>query len=277
LLRGTEPFSADCSKTEGGGGRLEKVARFRRLREYALELQEDVGKKTFDAAMNELVEEMWNAPLARKGIVAKINAAKKWNINASVFPAPPPPPPDVIPNFASFPDVAQPAGVAEELAPTVLQGLDSISQEPDGQVIQFHHHQPGGGTYNHENNYIGAESLEYLIGQKCGAWKTPEFGFCWETRQCKGRLWPEEIRPHVSAEVYADYKAKFNWRFRAGAVGGTRRGLKHRVHGRRTMGGGKRCSKQRGGYPQNVFKVATNAQCYLPRNTRKNNNSNGVY
>jgi len=265
LLRGRDPFSADCSKTEGGGGRLEKVARFRRLREYALELQEDVGKKTFDGAMNELVEEMWNAPLARKGVVAKINATKKWNINAALFPAPPPPPAEPVIDFASFPDVVQAAGVAEELAPTVLQGLDAISQEPDGQVIQFHHHQPGGGTYNHENNYIGAESLEYIIGQKCGAWKTPAFGFCWEPHQCRGRLWPEEIRPYVAAEVYADYKAKFNWRFRAGAVGGTRR---KRAYGHKHTRGGR---KQNGGAPQNVFKEATNAQCYLPSNTRKNN------
>jgi len=267
LMRGGgDPFSNDCSKTEGGGGRLEKVSRFRRLREYALELQEQVGTKTFDAAMNELVEEMWNAPLARKGIVAKINATKKWNINASVFPAPPPPPPEPVIDFASFPDVLQAPQMAEDLKPTVLKGLDAISQEPDSDVIQFHHVQPDGGIYNHENNYIGAESLEYLVGQQCASWKTPAFGHCWETQQCKGRLWPEEIRPYVSAEVYADYKAKFNWRFRAGAVGGRRRG-------RQT----KRGKKQRGGYPQNVFKVATNAQCSLPRNTRKNNNSNGDY
>ena len=70
----------------GGGGTLEKAARFRRLREYTLELQEDINKKNHHEVMNELIEEVFNAPLIRNRKLEKILQDKKWNINVKEFP-----------------------------------------------------------------------------------------------------------------------------------------------------------------------------------------------
>ena len=275
---GADPFSNDCKVTEGGGGRHEKMARFRRLREYALELQEEVGTKTHTEAMNELVEEMWNAPLARKVVLKKIAAEKKWNIDATMFPAPPPPPAEAVIDFASFPDIKQKPEDAAALVPTVLAGRDAITQDDEDEVIQFHHVQPDGGVYNHENNYIGADSLTHMVGQFVGGWKLPTFGLCWENHGCKGRLWPEEIKPYVPAALYEDYKAKFNWRFRAGQGGGARRQY-HCTNGwcgPKTLRGGKRSDNKRSdnkrSSKKNFFKEVTDAQCMLPpkkRTTRK--------
>jgi ankyrin repeat protein len=264
LLVGHDPFAPDC-KREGGGGRIEKVARFRRRREYALELQDDVGKKTFTTAMNELVEEMWNAPLARKGVLKRIMEEKKWNIPADAFPAPPPPPAEVAIDFASFPNLNRPADEAV-LVPTVVQGTDVILQEPDMEVIQFHHKQPDGSINHHTVTCIGADSLTHMISQAVGAYKTPTFGLCWEANGCKGRLWPEEIKPFVPDELYNDYRMKFNWKFRAGGgAAGGRRTRKQRKTRDRT---------HRGGHQQNIFVPATDAQCYLPTNRRTNKRNN---
>jgi hypothetical protein len=260
LLVGHDPFAPDC-KRDGGGGRIEKVARFRRLREYALELQDDVGKKTFTTAMNELVEEMWNAPLARKGVLKRIMEEKKWNIPAEAFPAPPPPPAEVAIDFASFPNLTK-TGDEAALVPTVVQGTDVILQEPDMEVIQFHHKQPDGSINHHTVTCIGADSLTHMVSQAVGAYKTPNFGLCWEVNGCKGRLWPEEIKPFVPDELYNEYRMKFNWKFRGGVAGG-RRTRKQR-----------RRNTHRGGHQQNIFVPATNAQCYLPTNRRTNKRNN---
>ena len=273
VKRGADPFSTDCKLTEGGGGRHEKMARFRRLREYALELQAEVGTKTHTEAMNELVEEMWNAPLARKAVLKQIAAEKKWNIDAALFPAPPPPPAEVVIDFASFPDIVQKAEDAAALVPTVLAGRDAITQDEADEVIQFHHVQPDGGVYHHENNYIGADSLAYMVGKFVAGWKLPTFGLCWENHGCKGRLWPAEIKDHVPAELYEDYKAKFNWRFRAGQGGGSRQRQYHCTNGwcgPKTLRGG----KPKGSKPtskKNFFKPLTDGQCMILRkkHTRK--------
>ena len=257
LLVGHSPFATDC-KGEGGGGRMEKVARIRRLREYALELQDDVGKKTFTTAMNELVEEMWNAPLVRKGVVKRIMEEKKWNIPANAFPAPPPPPAELPIDFANFPNLTRPAAESE-LVPTVVQGTDVILQEPDMEVIQFHHTQPDGTVNHHTITCISADSLTQIIAQSVGAFKMPTFGLCWEKNGCKGRLWPEEIKPFVPEELYNEYRMKFNWKFRSGVPGGAHRRTRHRRHG---------------GHQQNIFVPATNAKCYLPKNTRRANRRN---
>ena len=267
-----DPFSSDCKLTEGGGGRLEKLARFRRLREYALELQEAVGEKTYREAMNELVEETWNAPLVRKGILKKINVEKKWNVDAALFPAPPPPPPEQVIDFATFPDISQSTEDTIALAPTELSGIDAVTQEQEERVIQFHHVLPDGSVYNHENNHISPASLEHMVRMFVGAWKTPTFGFCWDNHGCKGRLWPSEIRSYVPPELYEDYKAKFNWRFRA-TTGGTRKRINkpHKKDFRKTCRGG-------GTKPTlNFFKEATNAECMLQSNRYRKTSKNGGF
>ena len=69
----------------GGGGVEEKVARFRRLREYAGELQEQVGKISNIKARSELIEEIWKAPLFKTKKYKEILEKKKLNINTNVL------------------------------------------------------------------------------------------------------------------------------------------------------------------------------------------------
>jgi ankyrin repeat protein len=76
---------ADCIKY-GGGGYKEKLMRFRRMREYAAELQEQIDTKIFEDAANELIEETWNAPLMRFGKLNKMIREKKFNIPNNAFP-----------------------------------------------------------------------------------------------------------------------------------------------------------------------------------------------
>lgn len=298
LLRGGTPFTLDC-KSEGGGDIMEKLARYRRMREYALELQEDIGKKTQKAALEELVEEMWNAPLVRKGILPKMLEKKEWNIPASVFPLPVANAPAAEIDMATLPDIRKPDADRAGFEPTLLQGMDTIMGEV-GEVIQFHHRQTAGGLFNHEDNYISADALYGFIAVQNGKFKTDEsFGLCWSyPGMCNGRLYPEEIERFfvdtADAEhdaelkgIFAEYKMKFNWKFRA-QLGGKRSGSKTRK-ARSNHKHGKACKhrvsrkalrktkrRQSGGEPKNVFVPATNAQCYLPsskkNNTKKNAN-----
>jgi hypothetical protein len=79
LLPPGAPYDSDCRKTNGGGGKPEKIQRHQRLREYALELNDKVGEITTKEALEQLVEEMWNAPLQRKErLVGKMEAKKKF-------------------------------------------------------------------------------------------------------------------------------------------------------------------------------------------------------
>ncbi len=88
LLPPGAPYDSDCRKTNGGGGRPEKIQRHQRLREYALELNDKVGEITTNKALELLVEEMWNAPLQRKErLVGKMETEKKFvNIEHNEFP-----------------------------------------------------------------------------------------------------------------------------------------------------------------------------------------------
>ena len=58
----------------GGGGIAEKYIRLHRLREYAYDLQDEVGKLPDYDARKQMVEEVWNAPLARnpRALKAKV-------------------------------------------------------------------------------------------------------------------------------------------------------------------------------------------------------------
>jgi hypothetical protein len=302
LLIGRDPFTLDCKATEGGGGELEKLARYRRMREYALELQDDIGKKTKKVALEELVEEMWNAPMVRKGILPKMLAERQWNIPASAFPLPPANAPAAEVDMATLPDIRIPDADRDVVVPNVVQGTDTIMGE-DGEVIQFHHRQTdgpaAGGLFHHENNFISAESLAMWINGQNDKYKTDEsFGLCWSfPGMCNGRLYPEEIeRFFVDADnaeldaelkaLFADYKKKFNWKFRvrAGGSGSKRKTRKNHKHGKSCRHNKiatrkvnrKTKRRQTGGEPKNVFVPATNAQCNLPsrkkNNTKKNNN-----
>jgi ankyrin repeat protein len=247
-----DPFEIDCRKSNGGGGLPEKLARFRRLREYALELQDDIGKKTGEEAMDELVEAAWNAPLAKSKKYERMLASKEWNIKNTNFPEPPRPVNRPANNVAPNVKRPEPNASNANLQPLKLnRGTNNLYGEDDVEVIQFRHRKADGTINNHEDAKISLENfvnwLDDLTKKDFG---TEPFGYCFMYPACNARLYPEEVKPFVSDELYNEYKQKFNRKF--GAATG----------GRRQRGGG------------TFFVEATNATCVLPskkggRKTRK--------
>jgi len=270
-------FVEDCAAAGYGGGLLEKIGRFRRLREYALELQSQIGKKTKKEAMTELVEQTWNAPLNKHRRLPAIMAAKKWNISSNAFPvtvknnAPKN-------NMAALPNVKKPA---DEAAPEILDGMNSVTYD-DTKVIRFHHKLENGELNHHNDRYISILSLQDFIKGKVASSGTDErFGLCWDSA-CSGRLYPEEIEQFfVDPEnathngelkaLFKTYKLRFNNKFKAVVEGGGRRTRRRQAK----RGQAKRGQAKRGGANiANVFVPATNAQCNIrPRNkTMKQSN-----
>ena len=214
-----EHFAKDC-RPSGGGGPMEKLARFRRLREYALELQADVGKKTHQAAMEELVEEMWNAPLVRKRGLPEMLAAKHFNIPSSAFPAN-----VATANFSTLANVVRPAANREAFKPTLVDGENSTYTEddPTKQVIRFHHRLGNGTPFIHGDELlISVAGLVEWCTNALQSTHAEKFGYCWAYPRCMAKLYPEEVKEFLPAELYNKYRQNFNWKFRAGAAGGRR-------------------------------------------------------
>jgi hypothetical protein len=233
----------------GGGGTEEKAARFRRLREYALELQEDVGKKQLDEAMEELIEEVWNAPLIRNRKVKKILEDKKWNINVSAFP-------EDKKNTRSNNNSNAANVPFGGRKPTVKEGGDCIiyADDEEGEAsnptYQFHHETVGG--MDHDGIYICQKDLAKAVQLKCKEFGLEDFGKCWFS-QCKGILHPEELKGIIPEVLYEEYRKKFNKKM-----------IK--------KGGGRRCTrktkKQRGGDVKSVLHELEDGTC-TPHNWTK--------
>lgn len=80
LLPGGNPYETNCQLTNGGGGLPEKVWRYRKLREFANELNQLKGQLTKQQAYERLVEAMWDAPLQQKGLINLAMSLKKPNL-----------------------------------------------------------------------------------------------------------------------------------------------------------------------------------------------------
>ena len=224
LQTGENFFSADCT-SQGGGGADEKLARFRRLREYALELEDDIDKKDRFRVMDELVEEVWNAPLRReKKVLSKIKNEKKWNIALNKFRV-----------NASGPEkneeVNAPNIPFEGELPLQKKGFNNVSLEDDVDLLVFRHRQKNGSTKEHVITEDGLKDFIKTMNKEFG---TDNFGYCFNN-QCDAKLHPGEIKDHVSETVYTEYKKKFN-----------------RKMMRQGGGGG-------------IFMEATDAKCVLPK------------
>jgi hypothetical protein len=240
-------YSSDCVR-EGGGGLMEKLARFRRMREYALELNDQVGKLTKEQAMSELVEETWDAPLVRVRKLKKIAANKKWNIPTENFLPNAKP---IVGNKAAnnYPNIIRP-NANKALVPTTSRALNDFDDEQT--FIQFHHRMANGEINHHEDSLISQPTLQGFIEDINKHFGTPAFGLCWDYRDgagCSARLYPEEIKDFVTPEVYETYKKYFNKKF-AASVGGRRKTYKQK-------------RKQKGG-AEDMLKEATLAECVLP-------------
>ena len=216
-------------RAAGGGGIAEKIARIRRLREYALKLEDDIGKKDTREAMKELVEATWDAPLTPyKKLVEEILAKRKWNISSNLFHR------NVVPatllvkrprqNAAAAAgagsvgparnirvkrsrqnaaagagsagpawNIAYPNAGNPKLLPIIHSpGYDSTLMDDVAVAIQFRHKLPTGEVNNHVNEYIGINRLfrEVLNLRRTGE----ERGRCWNFPDCNARMFPAELQ-----------------------------------------------------------------------------------
>ena len=211
LQPGQDPFATDC-RGEGGGGVTEKMIRFTAFRELAYELQKEVGKMSRKQALEELVQEMWSAPISRLSLRrAKNNLqTKTFRLKANVFPAP------VVSNNA--PNIVRNARNVE-LLPTVASGYNAISMTDDEKVIQFHHRQQDGEINHHEDSKIGTDSFQGYIQSNLNDGRA---GPCW-LDTCTAIIHPDEIKELVRLGVFPEplykrYKDAFNRVQRGGGV-----------------------------------------------------------
>jgi hypothetical protein len=225
LHSGIDPFAKDACTLAGGGGLNEKLARVRRLREYALELDDEIDKRPRIDVMNDLVEEVWNAPLSnKKDLIDKIKKEGTWNIPAERFRVNTPNKNVENVNAANIP--------FEGELPVKRKGFNNISLEDDVDLLIFKHKQENGSTKEHGITQEGLQDFIKTISKEFG---TDNFGYCFNN-QCDAKLHPEEIKDHVTETSYKDYKKKFN----------------------------KKMTGQEGG-GENVFREATDAKCVVPK------------
>jgi hypothetical protein len=215
----------------GGGGTEEKAARFRRMREYALELQDDVDKKKLNEAMEELIEEVWNAPLVRNKKIKKIKKIledKKWNINVKEFP-------ENKRNTRNNNNNSNAANVPfNGVKPTIVDD-DCIIMAEDEETntretnpkYQFHHEMVGGK--DHDGIYICQKDLAKAIEIKNAEFGLENFTKCWWHYECKANLHPEELKGIIPDVLYEEYRKKYNKKMKQ--KGGTRKLKKRKMRG----------------------------------------------
>ena len=191
----------------GGGGIEEKAERFRRLREYALELQNDVDKKEYDDVMEKLIEVVWDSALVKSEKVKNILKNKTWNIKVSEFP-------ENKKNTRNNNSNSNAANVPfGGRVPTVKEGGDCIiygddeEGEASNPTYQFHHETVGG--IDHDGIYICQKDLAQAVQIKCKEFGLEDFGKCWFS-PCKGILHPEELKGIIPEVLYEEYRKKFN-------------------------------------------------------------------
>ena len=267
IQTGVNFFSADCTGNEGGGGLLEKLVRFRRFKQYARELQAEVEKISFSDAMDQLVEEMWNAPLARFRGAKNMMNLKKFNVpnnnflaNVSVATN----------NTTNAPNLMRPnSNTLRPIVKTIGVNADaenSVGYAEEGRVIYFIHKKPDGAVVNHETigEGIGESSVQDLIRDYNINFGSGNFGKC--PFECGALLFPDEVRDIITAEDYEKYRKHFNKKFRAaagagaagaGAAGGAR------------IGKYRRTRKQKGGDGKNILVEAKFTQCSIVGGRRK--------
>jgi hypothetical protein len=85
-LQGPENFfDRDCVQ-QGGGGVLEKYMRLHRLREFAYDLQDEIGKVSAWDARKELIEQVWNAPLVSNRRAKKVKDELEHLFTTEILP-----------------------------------------------------------------------------------------------------------------------------------------------------------------------------------------------
>lgn len=207
----------------GGGGTEEKASRLRRLREYAIELQDDVGKKKYVDAMRELIEENWNAPLRReKKKIRKIIEDKKFNNNLKNLP-------NVVRennnNNSSGENVniEYNGELPKKFDPKTHScyiGASEDEEEESNPVYEFQHKSRNG--IDHSDRLICKNDLELFVENQNREFGVERFAKCFDLT-CNAFLYPQEIKSIVSKDTYEEYRKKFNKKIRKNMVGGRRR------------------------------------------------------
>jgi hypothetical protein len=304
---GADPFGNDCRGANKGGGIPEKIARFRRAREYALELQGQVEQITEDEAMKQLVEEMWVAPIARyQRRVEKIMQEAKYNIPNVNFP------PNVAPAAGNAPannapNIPQPQANRNNAAlrPELVEGEgleDELMLEEDiGRGVKFHHRRPDGTIYHHEKplGRVGFEAWFSDDGMGMAKnFANQRFGKCYWP-ECNAIWYPQEIEPFVDTvaeerflprEVFETYRQNFNKHMPARIAHEAAQQVAQQANlqaalqaaqgggAARAQGGYRRIQKtrklrkrkQHGGQPHDMFLELESGHCLLPRKNKVN-------
>ncbi len=210
VIIGKDPFAPSC-EGEGGGGVTEKLVRFRRLREQARELQDEVGKIDWWEAMDKLCEEMWNAPIKDvSDIVATMLETKKFNIPNTNFPL-------AIPEITNAPNIPF-SGQLPIVHPTETEAFTNAMYIDDSNIIQFRHVKADGKTMNNHDGPGQQISREGFVGWLKDVLADPtafRFGKCWQFKTaaqltaltitekalvCDAVLHPEEVKAALDME-----------------------------------------------------------------------------
>ena len=173
VIYGKDPFAKSC-KGEGGGDMAEKLLRFRRLREHARDLQAEVGKMGWWEAMDELCEEMWNAPMVRSRALKTMQETKKFNIPNTNFPL-------TLPPQNNAPNTPY-TGETPIVHPSETEAFTNALYIDDVNILQFRHRRMN-GTWNRHEGPGQQISREGFVGWLKSMLENPtaeEFGKCWQ-------------------------------------------------------------------------------------------------
>lgn len=236
IIHGEDPFATDC-KYEGGGGVDEKLLRFRRLREYARELQDEVGQIGWWQAMDELCEEMWNAPMARKrGVMTRMKTNKKFNIPNTNFPL-------TLPPTQNAPNVPFTTGEAPIVHPEETDDFTNATYIDDKNIIQFQHRMSNGSMNRHAGpgQQISREGFKHFVKTMLEDPTAEGFGKCWQFKTksqmiplsaedkalvCDAVLHPEEVKAALNLEDPEEAKLAEGYRKAFNAMFDTRKAVR---------------------------------------------------
>lgn len=276
-----DPYEVDCRTSSGGGGLPEKLARFRALRETASLLQAEVDSMPEREARKILIEETWNGPFTKAFVTRRIKGAANWNTPLTAFRAE-----AATGNAGPAPNIPLPANRAPA---ELVEGefMDDVTLDDFTRGVKYTHVQPNGSTQEHTSSIRGL--ISYVITQ-IGQPHSDEFARCaWYLvggGGCNCYIYPEEIRPFIgqeaeddvegqpktfTQELFDQYAAKFNEKFRGGVpLAGGRRHRHRRLT--RKAGGQLRQTRhqqkqqhQRGGADRlPVFIPMKDAMCVVP-------------
>jgi len=224
-------FGNDCFPY-GGGGATEKFVRMEQMAKAACEAIESVGRDTEDSVRKTMIEKIWRGvkPLDDPALYQAATARMAHPIEV----------PCELPAVIAQParaavHVRRPADEAamtptKHVAPDNRCAVELNEPQHEGKpVYQFHHKQPDGTIWNHENEYICAEDLQaYIVQQNSDVFT----GLCPLNDHCKARLYPEEIEDIIEASVWKRYQEKFDEHFAepaAMAGGGRSSGIFYKI------------------------------------------------